>query len=206
MKKFCLFILLLVLSVSLVGCAETKILERVSLVTLIGYDTGKEENVETTAVVRQVGTELQSKVAIITAENETSQGTRAKINRRASEKLMSGQLRGVLFGKEFAENGIGHYIETILRNPTISEGVIMAVVEGETRPLLEYQYPNIDEIGEHVNKLLDQNIESEQVVSSTLHEVAYDYYSPGRDIALPIIKRDKELVEISASLYSGKIK
>ncbi|MFJ7934502.1 Ger(x)C family spore germination protein [Sporosarcina sp. NPDC096371] len=197
MKKFYFFILLLVLCVSLVGCAKSKILERVSLVTLIGYDTGKEENVETTAVVRQVGTELQSKVAIITAENETSQGTRAKINLRTSEKLVSGQLRGVLFGKEFAENGIGHYIDTFLRNPTISAGVIVAVVEGEARPLLEFQYPDIDEIGEHIYKLLDQNIESEQVVSSTLHEIAYDFYSPGRDIALPIIKKDKELIEIS---------
>lgn len=84
-----------------------------------------------------------------------------------------------------------------MKNHTISEGMLLAVVEGETRPLLEYQYPEIDEIGEHVYKLLDQNIKSEQVVSSTLHEIAYDYYSIGRDIAMPIIKRDDELVAIS---------
>ena len=96
MKKFCYFLLLLFLCIGLVGCAETKLLERVGLVTLVGYDLGKEESVETTAVVRQVGTELQSKVVIITAENETSQGTRAKINRRAAKKIMNGQLRGGL--------------------------------------------------------------------------------------------------------------
>ncbi|WP_342505723.1 Ger(x)C family spore germination protein [Sporosarcina sp. FSL K6-2383] len=197
MRKIYFFILLLVLCVSLVGCTETKILERVSLVTLVGYDMGKEESVETTAVVRQVGTELQSKVVIITSENETSQGTRVKVNYRAAEKLMSGQLRGTLFGEEFAENGIGHYIDTLMKNHTLSERMLLAVVEGETRPLLEYQYPEIDEIGEHIYKLLDQNIKSEQVVSSTLHEVAYDYYSIGRDIALPIIKKDEELVAIS---------
>lgn len=94
MKNFCCFLLLLFLFIGLVGCAETKLLERVGLVTLIGYDLGKEEGVETTAVVRQVSTELESKVAVITAENETSQGTRSKINRRAAEKIMSGQLRG----------------------------------------------------------------------------------------------------------------
>ena len=79
----------------------------------------------------------------------------------------------------------------------MSGGVIMAVVEGQTKPLLEYQYPDIEDIGEHIYKLLEQNVKSEQVVSSTLHEVANDYYSMGRDIAMPIIKRDKELVEIS---------
>jgi len=197
MKKIYFFLLLLLLCVSLVGCAETKLLERVGLVTLIGYDRGKEESVETTAVVRQVGTELQSKVAIISAENETSQGTRAKVNRRAAEKIMNGQMRGVLFGSEIAEDGIGHYIDTLLKNPSVSGAVIMTVVEGETRPLLEYQYPDIDDIGEHVYKLLDQNIESEQVVSSSLHKIAHDYYSAGIDIAMPIIKRDEELIEVS---------
>lgn len=197
MKKNCFFLLLLFLCVGLVGCAETKLLERVGLTTLVGYDFGKEESVETTAVVRQVSPELQSKVAIITAENATSQGTRAKINRRAAEKIMSGQLRGVLFGEEFAEEGIGHYIDNMLKNPVISGEIILAVVEGETRPLLEFQYPDIDDIGEHIYKMLKQNNKSEQVVSSSLHEVAHDYYSAGRDIALPIIKRDEELVEIS---------
>lgn len=197
MKKIYISMLLLVLVISLVGCTESKILERISLVTLIGYDFGKEEIVETTAVVRQVGTELESKVSIITAENETSGGTRAKVNLRAAEKIMVGQLRGVLLGDEFAEGGIGHYIDTLLKNTDISGGTLIAVVDGETRPLLEFEYPAIDDIGEHVYKLLKQNIKSEQVVSSTLHEVAHDYYSMGRDIAMPIIKRDEELIEVS---------
>lgn len=197
MKKIYISMLLLVLVISLVGCTESKILERISLVTLIGYDFGKEEIVETTAVVRQVGTELESKVSIITAENETSGGTRAKVNLRAAEKIMVGQLRGVLLGDEFAEGGIGHYIDTLLKNTDVSGGTLMAVVDGETRPLLEFEYPAIDDIGEHVYKLLKQNIKSEQVVSSTLHEVAHDYYSMGRDIAMPIIKRDEELIEVS---------
>ena len=197
MKKVYISILLIVLVISLVGCTESKILERISLVTLIGYDFGKEEIVEATAVVRQVGTELESKVSIITAENETSGGTRAKVNLRATEKIMVGQLRGILLGSEFAEGGIGHYIDTLLKNTAISGGTLMAVVDGETRPLLEFEYPAIDDIGEHVYKLLKQNIKSEQVVSSTLHEVAHDYYSMGRDIAMPIIKKDEELIEIS---------
>lgn len=197
MKQFSFVAVLLVVSIGLGGCAETKILEEVGLTTLVGYDLGKEDGVVTTAIVRQVSTELESKIAVITAENKTSQGTRAKINRRAAEKVMSGQLRGVLFSEEFAKKGIGHSIDTSLKNPAISEGILLAIVEGDARSLLEYEYPSIDEIGQHIYKLLDQNIESEQVISSTLHEVAYDYYSAGRNIALPIIKQDEELVDIS---------
>ena len=87
MKKFCYFLVLLFFCIGLIGCAETKLLERAGLVTLVGYDLGKEESVESTAVVRQVGTELQSKVVVIAAENETSQGTRGKINRKAAKKI-----------------------------------------------------------------------------------------------------------------------
>lgn len=198
---------LLALSIGLTGCAEQKLLERVGLVTLIGYDQGKEEEVGTTAIVRQVGTDLESAVAIITTENETIEGTSLKINNRTAEKLMSGQLRGVLFGKELAKEGIGHYLDTMLKNPSISEGIYIAVVEGEAKQLLEYKYPNINEIGEHIYKLLKQNIENEQMVSSTLHEVSFDYYSMGRDIATPIIRRDEELVTISgvAFFHEGKL-
>lgn len=196
MKKVC-FLGLLFFCAGLVGCAEPKLLERVGLTTLIGYDFGKEEEVETTAVVRQVGSELQSRVAIITAENKTSQGTRAKINRRAAEKIMAGQLRGILFGEEFAQAGIEHYLHTFSKNTELSGEVLLAVVEGETRPLIEFQYPNIDDIGEHIYKLLDQNMESELVVSSTLHEVTRDFYSIGREIVVPLLRRDEELVEIS---------
>ena len=197
MKKIFYFLLLLFLCIVLVGCAEKKLLERVGLVTLIGYDLGKEKSLETTAVVRQVSTELVSKVAIITAENDTSQGTRAKINRRAAEKVMNGQLRGILYGEEVAKDGIGNYIVNFLNDPALSGNIIMAVVEGQTKPLLEYQYPDIEDIGEHIYKLLEQNVKSEQVVLSTLHEISKDYYFTGKDIAMPILRRDDELIEMS---------
>lgn len=200
-------LVVLLLSVSMSGCAEQKLLERVGLATLVGYDVGKDGGLETTAIVRQVGTDLESAVEIITTTNETIEGTNSKVNYRTAEKLMSGQLRGVLFGEEAAKEGIGHYLDTMLKNPTISEVIYLAVVEGETRPLLEYKYPNINEIGEHIYKLLKQNIDNEQMVSSTLHEVSFDYYSQGRDMALPIIRKDEELVAISGIAFfdNGKM-
>lgn len=207
MKKGYLVYVGFVLVICMTGCAETSLLERVGLATLIGYDLGEKSDVETTAIVRQVGTNQESTVAIITAENDTIEGTSSKINYRTAEKYLSGQLRGVLFGEELAKEGIGHYLDTLLKNPSISEVIYLTVVEGEAKPLLEYEYPDITEVGDHIYKLLKQNIDNEQLVSSTLHEVAFDYYSIGKDIAVPIIKRDKELVAISgiALFDKGKV-
>lgn len=201
MKVMFIFILLLI---TIAGCAEQKLLEQVGLTTLLGYDLGENDKLSTTAVIRQVNPEFQSNVEIVTAENETARGSRAEINRKTSKKIMSGQMRVVLFGTELAEEGIAHHIDTLSKNSDTSGGVIVAIVEGETKSLLEYPYQEIDDIGTHIYKLLEQNIKNEQMISSSLHEVAHDYYSLGRDIAVPIIKRDKELVEISGVALFNK--
>lgn len=204
MKKLKLSIIVLSVFFLLIGCAEQKLLEQIGLTTLIGYDLSDEDKLSTTAVIRQVNPEFQSDVVIITAVNDTARGARAEINKKTSKKIMSGQMRVVLFGEELANDGIGHYVDTLLKNSDTSGSLFIALVEGETKSLLEYQYQDIDDIGTHIFKMLEQNIKSEQMISSNLHEVAHDYYSLGRDIAMPIIKRNKEIVEISGVALFNK--
>ncbi|MFJ5766537.1 Ger(x)C family spore germination protein [Lysinibacillus sp. NPDC093210] len=207
MKKLRHIIILLLLFIFLYGCAETNILDQVGLTTLVGYDVGKEEKIATTAVIREVNPEFQSKVEVLTTEDTTSKGSRMKSNRKLAKKIMVGQMRVILFGEEVAKDDIHYYINTNLENASVSNGLYMAVVEGETAPLLKYEYKNIDDIGQHIYKLLEQNIKQEYMISPTLHEIAHDYYTTGKDIAMPILKRDKELVELSgvALFKEGKM-
>ena len=204
MKKTKLFIIVFSVFILLVGCAEKKLLEQVGLTTLLGYDLSDDDKLSITAVIRQVNPEFQSDVVIISATNESARGARANINRKTSKKIMSGQMRVVLFGEELASDGIGQYIDTLLKNSDTSGSLFIAVVEGETKSLLEHQFQDIEDIGTHIFKLLEQNIKSEQMISSNLHEVSHDYYSLGRDIAVPIIKRDKEIIEISGVAVFNK--
>lgn len=204
MEKLKLSILILLVFVSLGGCAEPKLLEKIGLTTLVGYDFINGDNLSTTAVIRSVDPDFESNVEIISSENHSSKGTRTETNRKTSKKVMSGQMRVVLFGEELAKNNIAQFINTFSKDSSISGSVYIAVAEGETKPLLTYQYENIKDIGQHVFKLLEQNIEGEQLVSPTLHEVAHDYYSVGKDLAIPIIKRDEELIAISGLALFNK--
>ncbi|MFC6038596.1 Ger(x)C family spore germination protein [Paenisporosarcina macmurdoensis] len=198
MRKIKFQILIPLLLISLVGCAEQKLLERVGLAILLGYDLGNEGDLSTTAVIRQVNPDFESNIEIISAENQTSKGTRTKINRKSSKKIVAGQLRVALYGNELAKKkGISTSMQALSRDSNISGSVYMAVVEGEAKTLLNYKFENISDIGQHIFKLLQQNIEDEQIVSSTLHEVSHDYYSIGEDIAMPIISREEELIIIS---------
>ncbi|WP_264988833.1 Ger(x)C family spore germination protein [Lysinibacillus piscis] len=205
MKKWLWCMILLVLL--LYGCAQTNILERIGLTTLIGYDVGKEKKMQTTAVIREVNPEFQSKVDVITTEDNTSKGNRMEVNRRVSKKVMIGQMRVILFGEALAEEGLHYYIDASLENASVNNGVYTAIVKDQVAPLLEYDYQNIEDIGQHIYRLLEQNIQQEYMISSMLHEVGRDYYAVGRDMAMPIIEKEEELIKLSgiALFKDGKM-
>ena len=204
MKNLRFYLILLFLPIILAGCVETNILDRVGMAILVGYDLGTEEKMAATSAIREVNPEFQSNVEIVTTENETSKGNRIETNRKLSKKVVVGQMRVVLFGEELAKDDIHHYIDSLLENPTVSKGLYLAIVEGETAPLLEYKYENIDDIGQHIFRLLEQNIEQEIMISSTLHEIGHDLYMAGEDIYMPIIKKEEDLVELSGiALFNG---
>ncbi|UZM97712.1 Ger(x)C family spore germination protein [Lysinibacillus sp. MHQ-1] len=188
----------------LYGCAQTNVLDKVGLTTLVGYDVGTESKMAATAVIREVNPEFQSKVEILTTENDTSKGNRMEANRKLSKKIMVGQMRVILFGEELAKEDLRYYIDTSLENASVSNGIYMAVVEGKAAPFLKYEYQNIEDIGQHVFRLIEQNVKQEYMISATLHQIAHDYYSIGQDLAMPTIKRDGEFVELSGvALFKG---
>ncbi len=202
-KLRCYFIVLLSV-VFFYGCAQTNILDKVGLTTLVGYDVGTENKIAATAVIREVNPEFQSKVEVLTTENDTSKGNQMEANRKLSKKIMVGQMRVILFGDELAKEDLRYYIDTNLENASVSNSIYMAVVEGKAAPFLKYEYKNIEDIGQHIFRLIEQNTNQEYMISATLHQIAHDYYSIGRDLAMPIIKRDGEFVKLSGvALFKG---
>lgn len=190
------FLLFISTCLILAACAETKILERISLTTLIGYDI-EEDLVSATAVVRQINPEFQSNIEIHSAVDETSKGSRLKVDLEIAKKLGTGQLRVVLFGDELAKEGIEEAIHTLSMSPEIATSIYLGVVEGNTKTLLENKYENITDIGQHIFNLMDHNIEQQQMISSTLHETERDIYSPFKDFALPMVKKVEEYIDIT---------
>lgn len=188
------------------GCAEQKLLEKIGLITLVGYDLDEDGKVVTTAVIRQVDPEFQSMVTTSSAINESSLGAMTEINRKTTKKLVQGQMRITLFGETLATEGIRPFLNTLSKNSTTSSGILLAMTEGNSYELLEYPYENINDVGQEIYKLIEQNVDAELVVSTTLHEVVQDYYSVGRDIVLPIIERKDEVIEVSGLALFNKDK
>lgn len=204
MRKIKLIVLLFVCCSLIIGCAETKILERISLVTLIGYDNGDENKVTATSVVRQINPEFESRVETQTETEATSKGTRMKLDMKTAKKIAAGQLRVVLFGEDLAKQGIEESIHTLLSNSEISTSVYLAVARGESKTLIEQSYQGISDIGQHLYNLIDHNIDQQQLISPTLHEIGRDNQSKVRNFALPILKKEGQFIEIAGTAFFNK--
>ncbi|SOC22623.1 spore germination protein [Ureibacillus xyleni] len=206
MKKTKPILILLICTLFVAGCTEQKILERISITTLLGYDLEEEDKVTTTLTVRQVSPDDKSSLETQSNTEETSNGTSIKVNLQTSKKIMAGQLRVLLFGKKLAQDSIEQTLHTTMMNSEISSSIYLAVADGTTKEIIEAQYENITDIGQHVFNLIDHNVEEQHSVSSTLHEVVRNNYSPFRDIAMPIIKKEGQIIKINGLAIFNKSK
>ncbi|MGN7479053.1 Ger(x)C family spore germination protein [Solibacillus silvestris] len=204
MITFKKLVLLITCTIVLVGCAEQKILERISLTTLVGYDSGDDDKLAVTAVIRQINPDLESKIELQSATAKTSKGARAKIDLKTSKRIGSGQLRVVLFGEELAKSGLDDNIHILKMNSEISNATYLAIVEGDMNTLLEYKYENITDLGQHIYQLIKHNIEQQYIVSSTLHEVNRDKLSFLANYAMPVLKKEGDNIEISRIAFFNK--
>lgn len=199
MKSLKVYIIILWIFILLTGCADRKILEDIGLITTVGYDLVGNNKIRSTMVVLQIDPEAVRNIDVISSEGLTSKGGRLNANLKTSKELQSGQLRVALYGEEIARRGIKPYVDTLARDPSISDLTYLAIVEGSTKDLLKYEYRNIPDVGQQLFNQIEQLTDKEQISNSTLQEVQQSYYSDGIDPILPILKRDGELIRVTGN-------
>ena len=199
MKRFLFIILIFLLTLELCGCAEKKVLEQSGLITTIGYDKASQNKISSTIAILQIDPDAPSDLEVVSNKSKTIIGNRIYLNLKSSKALQSGQLRVALFSEDLAHKGLRPFVETFARVPDISDLVYLAIVEGSTKSMLQFEYKNIPNIGQYLFKEIEQNIEADRITSPTIHEVTRDLYSVGDDPILPILKKHDDRVYISGT-------
>ncbi|MED1948456.1 MULTISPECIES: Ger(x)C family spore germination protein [Brevibacillus] len=198
------FTLLLVLIFSVTGCSNRQIFDETGLVTLVGYDLTKDRQIRATIVMPSINPEAKEKMQIMSDVGETSKGIRDKTNLQSDKRVLAGQLRVALYGKDMAKAGIGSLIDTLYRDPSLSSRIFLCVYEGETYELLTYPYKSQGNIGTYMYRMIDQNIRGEKIPSSTIHEFIRAYYDEGIDSQMPYVSRKgDEIVIKGVALFKG---
>ncbi|MEO2076505.1 MAG: Ger(x)C family spore germination protein [Bacillus sp. (in: firmicutes)] len=196
-KSKCI-VLLACCMVMITGCVEQKQLEKLGIITTAGYDLVGEDKIKGIVVVQKFDPMAQSATKVISAIAKTSKGLRQAENLKSNQKLVSGQLRSVVYSRELAKKGIIQLVDTLNRDAAIGNMVYLTIADQSAEEIMkvEQSKTNIN-LGTYIYTLIKQNVEGEQIISPTLQEFNHNYYDIGKDPVLPILEMQGGDVVIS---------
>lgn len=182
------YILWMIVFILLSGCASQKQLEKLGLITAIGYDK-VEDKLIGSIVYYEFDPLHPNNTKMVTSVANTSKGIRQKENLSSNRKLVSGQLRVAIYGRELAEEGIISVIDTLSRDAEVGTMSYLAVSNLPANELLSRSQESSDvtNAGTYLYNLIGHNVEADSLISPTLHEFMQCFYSVGRDPVLPLL-------------------
>ncbi|RPF50119.1 Ger(x)C family spore germination protein [Aquisalibacillus elongatus] len=184
-----IIILLLSSLLFLTGCLEKNILEELGIVTIYGFDLSDEDNMlQATTVLFQFNPDITDASQVIQSKGHTFREVRNNANKKSGYKIVSGQLRTILFGPKISEDGVFPYIDTLERDASISDMVFVAMSKDPTEQVLSAtNYEQSPNIGTYIQRLIETAVRDERLISSTLHEFTHKFFAVGQDPLVPII-------------------
>lgn len=198
MKKkgwFCISLSILLLC----GCAEPKVLDRLGMITTVGYDLGKNGSILGTLVELKIDPNAPKDVVIVESQSLTIRGILTNANKKTSRRLTSGQLRVIIYGENMLKQGKTKIAQTLTSDPIISDMTFLAMTDGKARDLLHLKLEHIPDIGIHIFRFMEQNTQAKMMPSSTMQEVLHDHFTVGKEPVMPIIN----INEKEGILFSG---
>ncbi|MEI5908890.1 Ger(x)C family spore germination protein [Bacillus spongiae] len=188
-KKWIKWLSSLLILLILNGCTQKNYLEKIGLLTAVGYDVAEDDFMEGTLVVNQFDPQKTDPSKVISAKAYTSKGMRQKLNLEVSNSLVSGQLRVALYGSELAEGGISHLVDSLARDASIGNMLYIAITDPPASEILKFQSEEIQgNMGTYLYNLIQQNIDLELVSDPTLHTFTTKLLDVGIDPILPIFE------------------
>jgi spore germination protein len=184
-KKLCI---LLCIPLLLTGCVEKEILDDINLVTALAFDSAEDNKISGTVNYNVYLQDQPVEDKQIVHTSELSRELIADMQKQSSHPLVLGKLQIVLFGDSLVKSGIDEQVDTLQREPSISERLLLVVSRGEAKDILGADFSPLG-ASEFLTNLILHNKTELDVPRSNLHLFLFQYYSKGQDPYLPILKR-----------------
>ncbi|MGP4061868.1 Ger(x)C family spore germination protein [Halobacillus sp. H74] len=190
--------ILLMVMTFLAGCIPKNYIERLGIITAVGYDLIEDDRLRGTLVMFQFDPTAANNSQVVTGEAETSKGIRFATNRLTSQQLVSGQVRLEIFQDRLANKGMMKYMDTLQRDAKISDMGYLAVSNVPTSKMLKSNnsesHPNT---GNYIQQLIEKSIKDESIPNAVLTGFMHDFYDTGKDPVLPLLtlEEDKAVIQ-----------
>lgn len=192
------FLLAAVLILVLTGCSrDQRILERVGYIETAAFDAAPENKIKATVsipLVSQYARDGKTTDELLSTIASSPKQAREALSLRTSRIIASGHIRTYLIGEELARRGFWPYLDTFLRDPSISIRTSMVVVEGDAGKIISQEYPRHTKTANYINKLLQKEYSKQSLPRTSLYEFTRDYFDDGEDpIAALVLEKEKDI-------------
>ena len=189
--KSCAFYSYLLFCVALLfGCTRTRIIDKISIIHVFGFDQANNDELIGTALfpdytANKDGDEIQ----YIEEQAPTTVLLVSKMAAHTSTPVELAKIRVLLFGKDIAEAGIGDVVERLLMTPQLGTSIQIAASTHSARKTLnifkkEKSFTLFEQI--------QHNIEEQNLPKMNLHVFLNHFYGEGMDAYVPLLTIDEK--------------
>jgi len=193
MKKIAF--MLCCLALILGGCHKARIVDELLIVHAMGYDVTDGKYIGT-AIYPTFKQGPMTKPDILTTNSATIYDLIPRLSAKSALPIEEGQLRMVVFGKEFAKRGVTEIVHSLSRNNKVGSRLQLGVAAGSAEEILRITAKTTVSDTLYLSNLVEQNIETMNLPQTNLHLFMYNYYAKGRDPYLPYLKKQGNFVKL----------
>ncbi|MEV5036082.1 Ger(x)C family spore germination protein [Peribacillus frigoritolerans] len=201
--KLC-FLLTFSLTFFLSGCGiHERIIDEVQIIEALGYDR-EEGKVKGIALYPTFAEQGNVKLKIYKTVSDSYEDILPRMNAKSAYPIETGKLDFILFGKEYATQGIEDVVTNFARNPNTASRMQLGIAENTAEDIL--QASKHVNLSFHLSEKINQNIERGNIPKMNLHMFLNNFHQEGRDQILPYLILEENQIKIDglALLKNGK--
>jgi len=187
-RKVIFVVTVFVCILTLVGCARTKIVDKLSIIHVFGFDLDDNENLIGTALYPEYTKSKESdKSQYLQETTDAVALLRSRMSTRTSTPVALSKIRVLVFGNEFAKTGISDVVERLLLTPQIATNIQIAVSTHSAKDTLSALKKRDLTLADQIK----QNMTGQQIPSMNLHVFLNHFYGEGMDPYVPMLTIDE---------------
>ncbi|MEB3749338.1 Ger(x)C family spore germination protein [Geobacillus icigianus] len=178
------------------GCASSsRPIDEIQIIQEMGYDF-ENGRYTGTAVYPTFKQGPMTKPNLLTTTSPTIYDLIPRLSSKSPLPIEEGQLRLILFGKEFAKRGVTQITHSLARNNKVGSHLLLGVAKGSAKELLHITAKTTLSDTLYLPNLVEQNEQSMNLPKTNLHLFLYRYFSPGSDPFLPYFEKKGDFVKL----------
>ncbi|WP_102348775.1 Ger(x)C family spore germination protein [Bacillus sp. Marseille-P3661] len=189
-RKYHVLFLLLICIVGLLGCARTRIIDKISIVHVFGFDQADNGDLIGTVLIPDYTMSKDGdQIQYLEEQAPTGALFVPKMAKHTSTPVELAKIRVLLFGKNYAETGIQDMVDRFIINPQIGTHIQIAVSTHSARETLNtFKKEKSLTLAER----LEHNMVGQMLPRMNLHTFLNHFYGEGMDAYVPLVTIDEK--------------